>query len=239
MRDSPPAIPGGFPFESTATNMTKLVPEGYTLLSEVRKRMVAENSGSALNMVSVKRAHEALRSAGGAISRLTGGYDVPPDAGTAPEGGINSAMARQDEMYRLADVRIRGGLLGGALSPVTFRDDQTIQRIVDHDWRETDFNSGRIYVDRGHRRAHVYFKSTEVEKFLRLSKTAGKAVTIEACKELLKHKFADDPDCRKGKGEYYSQAHAELNIGTKWFKIAWNAVAAPERRQAGAKRKPR
>jgi hypothetical protein len=219
------------------SGMTKLVPEGYTLLSELRKRIVDENSGTALNVVSVKHARESLRSAGGTVSRLTGGYHVPPDAGTAAEGSINSAMERRDEMYHLADVRIRRALLGGALSPVTFRDDQTLQRIVDHDWRETDFNSGRIYVDHQHRRAHIYFKSTEVEKFLKLSKKGGKALTIEACKELLKLKFVDDPDRRMGKGEYYKFAHAELNIGTKWFKIAWDAVAPPERRQAGAKPK--
>ena len=217
--------------------MTKLVPEGYTLLSEIRRRIVDENSGAALNSLSTKRAITSLHKTGGAISRLTGGYNVVPDAGSPPEGGINSAMTRQDEMYQLADAKIRNGLLGQALSPVAFRDDSAPLRIVDYDWRDADFNSGRIYLDNGHWRADVCFKTAEVEKFLKLSKKGGKDVTIKACEALLKREFANDAGGRVSKGDFYKIAHAELDIGTKWFKAAWDAVAPAERRGAGPKPK--
>jgi hypothetical protein len=218
--------------------MTKLVPAGHMLLSEVRKTIIDKDPAArrAWDSAIKTELHDraSLRDASDSISR----HDLKA-RGDQRMRAIASARDRRDDLYGRADARIRMGLLSGSLKPVTFKDDQTELRIAEHDWRGVDFNSGRIWleIERKQRRAHVYFKCVEVDKFLSQSRKTGEALAIAACEKWLLSQFPLDPECLRGRDDFKAAALAELGVGPKWFTKAWSKVAPPVRRQAGAKRK--
>jgi hypothetical protein len=176
--------------------MTRLVRAGSAdgtsqyLFPQVRQQIINKNPHTQLRWNEAVKAenegHEGLQLSGGAISRLTGGFDaslesgvppqdinyIPPDAGEPAEGAVNSAMARRDEFLREADIKIRDGLIGGSLTPLTIEGSQLFE-ITYHDWRreipaaesaDWHVHPGHIYF--GNKRILVCFDRAETDRFI-------------------------------------------------------------------------
>ncbi len=132
--------------------MTRLVPENYRLLSEVRQVVINANPVSKSKWDSAHESELAGR------QLLQGGN--PPDIQAAVDM-IATAQKCRDELQQKADEEIRAALRSRSLKPLTSAGD----RILNHDWRG-DFDSDYIVIAGKKERELVYFDRANVETFI-------------------------------------------------------------------------
>lgn len=176
--------------------MTKLVRAGSAegtsqyLLAQLRQAIINKNPEAAAKWSGATKVadtlHDGLGSSGAPETRSTGGFDaspedgvtpedihyIRPDAGTNAEGDLNLAMDRIDEIQRDADIKIRDGLISGALIPLAI-DGAQIFEIAEHNWRAeiaaADSNDRYVhpgYINFDGERRSIYFDRGEADRFV-------------------------------------------------------------------------
>ena len=145
-----PSRPGRVGESHQERKLTKLVPENYRLISEVRQAII---SADPLSQSKWDSAHE-FELTGREALRQGNPADIQPAIDK-----IASAQKCRDELHQHADEEIRGALRSKSLTPLT----STGDRILDHDWRG-DFDSDYIVI--AGKRELVYFERPNIESFI-------------------------------------------------------------------------